>query len=1060
MPEPFPSQVDALLEQCILLAETGDQPAIDALLGQHPDLAPVLRERLQQLAALGMLQPPRKPPPLPERLGDFRLLRPIGRGGMGIVYRAEQTTLQREVALKLVHPEQLFFRGARERFRREVLAVARLQHPGIVPILTCGEADGIPFYAMDLVAGASLAEVLGELAGTAPRALDGPALRAALQRALAAKQDLTAITDAPLFHGAWANTCCRLVLDAAEALQHAHEHGVLHRDVKPSNLLLAANGRVRVIDFGLASAEGEQRITRSGATFGSVPYMAPEQLRGDTAQIDSRTDVYALGVTLYELLTLALPHGDGGGATRERILAGHVEPPSRLNPLVHADVEAVCLMAMDLDPARRYPDAGALAADLRAFLEHRSVRARRPSPWLRARRWARRNPVRAAVAAVLFVVLVPGPLALAVQQNRAADRIQQALDEADAQRRAAERNLVTANQERQRAELRLDQALEAVDRMLTRTATARLAEIPRTAQLRRELLQDAAEFHERLLASAGEGAANDRVRLERARTQTRLARLQGDLGDLPRALELATQAVADLEALLAADDVDDALRHDLTQALEVHGDVLGATEQVAAWLAVRRRAVEVCSLLVQRRGRGQDVERSARAQLDLASALADTGDVAAAKAGLDALDRDLTTTSGPWHEALPAVRRQLLRAETANTRGILLARTGAATEATHEFERALRLLDDGPAELAAVPSASVLRLGLLERLGLILHQRWQWQAAAPWLDRTCAEYERLRAAEPEVPGWSARLAIVLGTRATNRRRIGDLAAAAADHDRAVMLLQDAVRIAPTHQPFRRSLAIALAERADSAAETGDAAAANRDFELAEQEFAAAVAAVPSDTPTQNNRLRALANHAECLAANGDYETALTRFEYALAIVATLADQGAVEPRIQLLLQGSDMAGRAGDAERALSWVEMAWTQSADFLAQRPDDPQRRLLRTIAGLNCGTTLVVQDRHAEAIRCWTEALPIAQQNLGQVELGRRMLAALLLRLADVHLRLGDAAVARSWFVRALEEADADAALVGDLYPLPNLFHDDALIDLLPPGHPDLAADAGQK
>ena len=132
--------------------------------------------------------------------------------------------------------------------------------------------------------------------------------------------------------------------------------------------------------YGLAMSAGEQRITRSGTTFGSLPYMAPEQVRGETQRLDARTDVYQLGVTMYELLTLTLPHGNATNDTRARILAGHVEPPSRHNPQVHADAEAVCLKAMDVDPARRYATARDFAADLAAFVDHRSVRARRPSP--------------------------------------------------------------------------------------------------------------------------------------------------------------------------------------------------------------------------------------------------------------------------------------------------------------------------------------------------------------------------------------------------------------------------------------------------------------------------------------------------------------------------------------------------------------------------------------------------------------------------------------------------------------------------------------------------------
>ncbi len=540
--------IDSLLEQCILALESGDQARVDELIAAYPEHAFGLRERLAELASLGILQPPRAAPAIPERLGEFRLLRQIGRGGMGVVYLAEQESLRRQVALKLVHPEHLFFDDAHERFRRETLAVARLQHPGIVPILTCGDAGGIPYYAMELVHGASLAEVLQELGGTAPMALDGPALCSSLHRAMAKKHDVLPVHDAPVFHGTWTNVVCRLVLGAATALSHAHEHGVLHRDLKPSNLLLAADGNVRLIDFGLATAEGDQRITRSGSTLGSLPYMAPEQVRGETNRIDARTDVYQLGVALYELLTLWLPHGDGRRDTRERILAGNAAPPSRLNPQVHPDIDAVCSCAMDPDPARRYASARAFADDLRAFLEQRHVRARRPSPWLRLQRWVRRRPFAAAGALIGFVLLVPAPLLFALQQQAANLTIAAARDDADRERKKAVDNLAEADHQRELALRNLDHAIASVQQMLVRTAEARLGDVPRTARLRRQLLEDAVQFYERLAASVPSDA-EPRLLAARAVSQLSLGELQISLGSLDVALPGLQATLAELERL-------------------------------------------------------------------------------------------------------------------------------------------------------------------------------------------------------------------------------------------------------------------------------------------------------------------------------------------------------------------------------------------------------------------------------------------------------------------------------------------------------------------------------
>ncbi|MBL8725903.1 MAG: serine/threonine protein kinase, partial [Planctomycetes bacterium] len=669
--DPVPD-LEALLEQCLLALESGDRDAVDSLLAHHPEAAPRLRAQLDRLAQLGILESHTASHEPPEQLGDFRLIRPIGRGGMGIVYLAEQISLHREVALKLVHPEQRFFPGARERFRREVLAVGRLQHPGIVPVLTCGEAEGVPFYAMERVVGASLAEVLHELHGQAAPELDGAALGQALARALAKKQLPTDLRQAPVFSGDWPSVCCRLTLAAATALQHAHEHGVLHRDVKPSNLLLTATGEVRVIDFGLAAAEGEQRITRSGAAFGSLPYMAPEQVRGQVSQIGPRTDVYGLGVTLYELLTLTLPHGDGSGTTRERILQGHAEPPARRNPRVQADADAICLLALDPDPGRRYPSMAAFAADLRAFLEQRTVRARRPSTGLRVKRWAARHPARAAATAVAVLLLGPVPLGFALQQHFAAARLQLALDDAKAQRHRAEQLQAAAEQS-------LDQALTAVDRMLFRTATRELHDHPRTMKLRRTLLEDAVVLYEQMLASAPDGRGQERVEFDRAITETRLARLCTELGDPVRATDLHRQAIARLETALphATGNAAQRIRHELLLAHQHLAEALGRRDDFDGQIAAAEQAArEASELLAMRPGHQATAALRRDIWLSLATALSRRQ---ATERGLELLRAVEAEVAGPPPEDLgpdPARDWLLCRVHAADNRGILLVAAG------------------------------------------------------------------------------------------------------------------------------------------------------------------------------------------------------------------------------------------------------------------------------------------------------------------------------------------------------------------------------------------------
>ncbi len=350
-----------LLEECIDRIAVSGAGAEDDVLARHPDDAKLLRERLARLRQAGLLDHAGATTQgFPDRLGDFRLLKRIGAGGMGVVYLAEQESLRRQVALKLVRPEQLFFPGARERFRREVETIARLSDPGIVPIHAVGEDGGVPYFAMALIEGATLAEILGAVRSTPLHELDGRSIA----RAIAAHLSVAAPEPlAETFRGSWPQTCARIAVQMAHAVAHAHERGVIHRDLKPSNAMVTLDGRVVLLDFGLAATEGATRITRSGAALGTLHSMAPEQLHDGV--VDVRTDVYALGVTLHELLTLHPPYdGASTESVRTAILGGAAPSPRRQNRAVPTDLATICSRAMDVDPARRYPDAVALAGDL------------------------------------------------------------------------------------------------------------------------------------------------------------------------------------------------------------------------------------------------------------------------------------------------------------------------------------------------------------------------------------------------------------------------------------------------------------------------------------------------------------------------------------------------------------------------------------------------------------------------------------------------------------------------------------------------------------------------
>ncbi|MBK8095942.1 MAG: protein kinase [Planctomycetes bacterium] len=387
-----------LLEECVLRMEVEGSGVVDDVCRDHPEHAAALRAAVTFLQAQDMLAP--DDGVVPEHLGDYRLLRRLGGGGMGVVHLAEQMSLRRQVAIKLVRPELLPFAGSRARFRREAEAIARLQHPGIVPVHDLGETNGIPWFAMEYVAGASLGAVLIELTGQQPSRLGIGDLTAALERAAGAP------VTAPLpFSGAWWQIASQIVLQAAAAVAHAHQRSVLHRDLKPSNIMLALDGRVQLVDFGLARSAGDAALTRSGAPLGSLAYMAPEQVEG-RADIGVAADVFGLGVTLYELLTLQNPFLTGSAeATRQRILAGKFTPLLAGARTLPRDLATVCHCAMAVEPAARYATVQAFAHDLGNALHHQPIAARPPGLCERGLRAARRHPARAALVIALIVLL-------------------------------------------------------------------------------------------------------------------------------------------------------------------------------------------------------------------------------------------------------------------------------------------------------------------------------------------------------------------------------------------------------------------------------------------------------------------------------------------------------------------------------------------------------------------------------------------------------------------------------------------------------------------------------
>jgi eukaryotic-like serine/threonine-protein kinase len=391
-----PRVVEAL-ERYLALLETGRTPDRAEFLLDYPDIATALDDCLSGLDFLRHSAPTDPTLRMPDTLGEFRLLRELGRGGMGIVYEAEQTSLRRRVALKTLPMANGLQEVDRERFLNESRAAAMLDHPNIVSVYAIGSDHGIHYYAMQLITGASLADLL-DLArstsnttergfGTSDTQPNDPII-VPVKKNDPAVPIPTAATTLPT---KW-NAIVTLMGQAANALAHAHERGIVHRDVKPANCLVDAHGHLWLVDFGLARIANVTNLTRTGAMVGTLRYMAPEQVEPNRGVVDQRTDLYGLGATLYELLTRQPVFvAEDRGQLINAILNDEPIPPRQLVPSIPRDLETIMLKLIAKEPSERYRSAAEVAEEFARLLAGETIRARRPTLTQRASKWVVRN---------------------------------------------------------------------------------------------------------------------------------------------------------------------------------------------------------------------------------------------------------------------------------------------------------------------------------------------------------------------------------------------------------------------------------------------------------------------------------------------------------------------------------------------------------------------------------------------------------------------------------------------------------------------------------------------
>jgi serine/threonine protein kinase len=812
-------QLADVLEEYLAQLEQGSAPDQEALIAAHPDLAGELRPYLDSLrllhGATRDLRINRNSPdtsngatndqtPPARHIGDYRIVREIGRGGMGIVYEAHQKSLNRRVALKILPFAAVLDQRQIARFRNEAQAAAQLHHPHIVPVFAVGQEQGVYYYAMQYIDGQSLEQAIAELRGEfeerandSTKAVGGTGGSTTTQRFDAAR----ALTShRSIRHADFFNSVARLSKEAAEALQHAHEFGIVHRDIKPSNLLLDHHGKLWVTDFGLARVQSDSGVTLTGDVVGTLRYMSPEQAGGQSALVDARTDVYSLGVTMYELLTQRHAfEGEDRQTLLHQIVSDDPIPPRRHNSAIPIDLETIVLGAMAKSREERYASAQAMADDLERFLTGKPTLARRPTLGDRAAKWARRHRSLVAVAAcsvfVLSVISAAGVFLLAREQARTTANYQK------------------AQENFQRAERHLDEARDAVDQFGLQMAD-RLSDVPGAETVRRDLLVGALKYYREFMADAGH---DPQFRHELALAHFKSGVIAGRLGFAAEAIREYQAAQTLLAELAKSESVESqtfaqlAVTHNnLALLLAGRGEMDAARTHYTAAIAIQER------LARQHADEPVFSGQLAESQANLGMLLDQAGESAAAEQAL----RTAVGVLRPLAESHPKDSKYARNLAIAcnNLSYVLRKRdAGRAENAAREAVGILQqLADQHPAEIQYQDDLALC----YNNLAALESHQGRLSEAITWHTQAIGLQERLVRKAPAVVRHRSDLAISLNNLGVAYCRADRGGEADSAFARSTELLSTLADDYPHELTFRTSLAALLNNQALALADAG------------------------------------------------------------------------------------------------------------------------------------------------------------------------------------------------------------------------------------------------
>ncbi len=621
-------QFDDLIDRFANEIRRGDHPQIEEYVEQHPEhadsilrLFPVLElmERndspVQDLSESGLLQAEmmqlNSTPPL-RKLGDYRILREIGRGGMGIVFEAAQESLGRIVALKLLPESAQFDERRQQRFQQEALASAQLHHTNIVPVFGVGTHNDTAYFVMQFIDGQPLDSVITELsrirtndAKNASHMTEakahaevstiaslivhdedlqqpdsssesGATINPATVRTNGSNSSASSIATEGVY---WRNIA-KIGIQVANALEHAHSRKILHRDIKPSNLMLDKSGCTWVTDFGLAKYFGSPDLTRTGEVLGTLRYMSPEQLNGTA---DERSDVFSLGLTLYELAGLR-PAYDAVDRSQlmKQVIEARPKPLRTINRQIPKDLETIIQKCIASDPGKRYPRAIDVAQDLNRFVTGQPVLARRISAFERSVKWCRRRPAVASLCAALTISLIAGIAGITWQWQKTADALL-----------LANENLNEANRQTQVSKEHFRQARESVSRFFTVVSQQRLLREPGFQPLRKELMQEALDYHTQFVSQYRD---DNELKRELAQSLYYIAEIEGTLNADPSLADALDEPINIFSDLIESELDDSELRLWLARCMSLKSRILGRFDLKRS-LANLHNAIEVLETL-------------------------------------------------------------------------------------------------------------------------------------------------------------------------------------------------------------------------------------------------------------------------------------------------------------------------------------------------------------------------------------------------------------------------------------------------------------------------------